>query len=100
MVTTEVGYSQEDTRSTPRLGVSLTRPGTPLELGRATLKPHLGLGEGWSRWRVKSRGLCGMGTMRGSPTSLGCRIIFVQAFPVVGDSELIGYLLSSTPGLG
>lgn len=39
------------------------------------------------------------GHHEGVPPSLGYRIIFVQAFPVVGDSELIGYLLSSTPRL-
>lgn len=48
------------------LNVSLTRPGSPLKLGRATPKPHLGLGEGWSRRRVKSRGFYG-GTRTGVP---------------------------------
>lgn len=66
------------------LSVSLTRPGSPLKLGRATPKPHLGLGEGWSRRRVKSRGFYGTGTRKGVPPAegcptLGCRIILVFA---------------------
>lgn len=48
-MTVEVGPRARKILRVDSALVSLTRAGAPLKLGRATLKPHLGLSEGWSR---------------------------------------------------